>query len=236
MKEFKTKSIINNKLNISSLIYILLKPAYLFLSINLIFIAGCSALKKNEFVNICASSSFPCLNTTEHVLLITNKGKIKLELYGEYAPITVGSFIEYVEKGAYDKTVFNRVIKKPYPFIIRGGDNSLIKGENKFINKQTGKVRSIPLEIKLTINNLPTYGKEIDISKQKNNIELKHKRSYLSMARSKKLNSANSQFYILLKSLPELDGRFSVFGKVISDMNVVELIEEGDFIVKAERL
>ena len=72
--------------------------------------------------------------------------------------------------------------------------------------------------------------------KQKNNIELKHKRSYLSMARSKKLNSANSQFYILLKSLPELDGRFSVFGKVISDMNVVELIEEGDFIVKAERL
>ena len=236
MKEFKTKSIINYILDISPLIFILYKKAYIFLALNLIFIAGCSALKKNEYVNICASSTLPCLNSTEHVLLITNKGKIRLELYGEAAPITVGSFIDYVEKGAYDKTVFNRVIKKPYPFIIRGGDNSLIKGENKFIDKQTGKVRSIPLEIKLKINNLPTYGKQIDISKQKNNVELKHKRAYLSMARSKKLNSANSQFYILLKSLPEMDGRFSVFGKVISDMKVVELIEEGDFILKAERL
>ena len=56
------------------------------------------------------------------------------------------------------------------------------------------------------------------------------------MARSKKLNSASSQFYISLKSLPELDGRFAVFGKVISGMNVVELIKEDDFIVEAKRL
>ena len=72
--------------------------------------------------------------------------------------------------------------------------------------------------------------------KQKNNIELKHKRSYLSMARSKRVNSASSEFYISLKSLPELDGRFAVFGKVISGMNVVELIKEDDFIVEAIRL
>ena len=96
--------------------------------------------------------------------MITNKGKIKLELYGKFAPITVGNFIDFVEKGAYDKTIFNRVIKKPFPFIIRGGDNTLIKGENKFIDHKTGKVRYIPLEIKLETNNLPTYGKEIDIS------------------------------------------------------------------------
>ena len=56
------------------------------------------------------------------------------------------------------------------------------------------------------------------------------------MARSKDLNSASSQFYILLKSLPELDGRFAVFGKVISGMNVVDLIEEEDFIIEAKRV
>ena len=56
------------------------------------------------------------------------------------------------------------------------------------------------------------------------------------MARSKKINSASSQFYISLKSLPELDGRYAVFGKVISGMNIVELIEEEDFIVQAKRL
>ena len=77
---------------------------------------------------------------------------------------------------------------------------------------------------------------EIDISNQKNIPELKHKRAYLSMARSKDINSESFQFYISLKSSPELDGRFSVFGKVINGMNVVDLIEEGDFIVEAKRL
>ena len=56
------------------------------------------------------------------------------------------------------------------------------------------------------------------------------------MARTKNVNSASSQFYISLKSLPELDGRFAVFGKVIKGMNIVDLIEEEDFIVKAKRL
>ena len=239
MREFKKNNIFNNINNIfnnSFLTNRLSKSFYIILFINLIFINGCSALKKNEDISICSSSTLPCLSSTEYVLLITNKGKIKIELYGRSAPITVGSFIENVEKGAYDKTIFNRVIKKPYPFIIRGGDNSLIKGENKFLDVKTGKLRYIPLEIKLKTNNLPTYGKEIDISSQKNNIELKHQRYYLSIARSKKLNSASSQFYISLKSLPELDGRFAVFGKVISGMNVVDLIEEEDFIVEAKRL
>ena len=236
MKEFKKKNTIKSILNNSTLIYRLSQPTYKFFLISLILISGCSALSKNEDINICSSTNLPCLSSTEYVLLITNKGKMKLELYGKSAPITVGNFIDFVEKGAYDKTIFNRVIREPYPFIIRGGDYSLINGENKFIDSKTGKIRYIPLEIKLKKNNLPTYGKEIDVSNQKNNIELKHKRAYLSMARSKSLNSASSQFYISLRSLPELDGRFAVFGKVISGMNVVELIQEEDFIVEAKRL
>ena len=236
MKEFKNKNIANNKLNNSLFIHRLCQSVYIFLFINFSLLSGCSSTKKNEYLGISSSTKLPCLDSTEYVVLITNKGKIKIELYGKSAPITVGNFIDYVEKGAYDKTRFNRVIKNPYPFIIRGGDNSSIKGENKFIDNRTGKVRYIPLEIKLKTNDFPTYGREIDISNQKNNIELRHKKSYLSMARSKKLNSASSQFYILLKSLPELDGRFSVFGKVINGMNVVELIEEKDFIIEAKRL
>ena len=56
------------------------------------------------------------------------------------------------------------------------------------------------------------------------------------MARSKTVNSASSQFYIILKSLPELDGRYAVFGKVISGMKIVDLIEEEDFIIEAKRV
>ena len=207
-----------------------------FLIFNLVFITGCSNLKKNEDINICSNTRFPCLSSNVYVLLITNKGNIKLELYGKSAPITVGNFMSFVEKGSYNKSVFNRVIKKPYPFIIRAGGDSFIGNKNNFLDTKTGKKIYIPLEIKLKTNNLPTYGKEIDNSSEINNIELKHKRSYLSMARSKALNSASSQFNILLKSFPELDGRFAVFGKVISGMNVVDMIEEEDFIIEAKRV
>ena len=234
MKEFKKRNKIPKILNNST--YRFFQPIYIFLFVNLILITGCSALKKNENFDICSSTRFPCLTSNEYVLLITNKGNIKLELYGESAPITVGNFVDLVKKGAYNKTIFNRVIKQPYPFLIRGGDNSLIKNKNNFLDTKTGKIRYIPLEIKLKTNNLPIYGKQIEESSQINNIELKHKRSYLSMARSKAVNSASLQFYILLKSFPELDGRFAVFGKVISGMNIVDLIEEEDFIIEAKRV
>ena len=236
MKEFKKKKIINIIFDNSTLIYRNFQTFCLFLFINLFLISGCSSLKKNEDINICSSVNLPCLPSTEYVLLMTTKGNIKLELYGKSAPITVGNFIDFVEKGAYNKTLFNRVIKEPYPFILRAGGNSFIEDQNKFIDSKSGEIRFIPLEIKLKNNNAPIYSQVIDTSIQKNNIELMHKRGYLSMARSKELNSASYQFYILLKTLPELDGRFAAFGKVISGMNIVDLIEEGDFIIEAKRL
>ena len=234
MKEFNNK--ITKLTNNSILSYKFFQPIYICLFFNLFFISGCSNINKSEDINICSTTKLPCLESNEYVLLITNKGKIKLELYGKLAPITVGNFIDFVERGAYNKTIFNRVIKKPYPFIVRVGENSSIGNQKKFIDTKTGNKRYIPLEIKLKTKNLPIYGKEIDASIQINNIELKHKRSYLSMARSKEVNSASLQFYILLKSLPELDGRYAVFGKVISGMNIVDLIQEEDFIIEAKRV
>ena len=233
MKEFNNK--ITNLSNNSFLSYRFFQTVYIFLFVNLFLISGCSNINKNEYLNICSTTKLPCIDSNEYVLFITNKGNIKLELYGKLAPITVGNFIDFIEKGSYNKTIFNRVIKKPYPFIIRGGDNSSIGNQNKFIDTKI-KERYIPLEIKLKTSNLPIYGKEIDEPSQINNIELKHKRSYLSMARSKAVNSASLQFYILLKSLPELDGRYAVFGKVISGMNIVDLLQEEDFIIEAKRV
>ncbi len=229
-KNKNTNSLNNSTLNFRSKVF------YIFLFVNLIFISGCSNLNKNENINICSSTRLPCSTSNEYVLLTTNKGKIKLELYGKLAPITVGNFIDFVEKGSYDNTIFSRVIKKPYPFLIRGGDNILIENQNNFIGNKTGKKRYIPLEIKLKTKKLPTYGKEINSSSEISSIELKHKKSYLSMARSKSLNSASLQFYILLKSSPELDGRFAVFGKVVNGMDIVNLIEEEDFIIEAKRV
>ncbi len=236
MKDVKTIIKLISLNNHFTLIFRLLKPINAFLLINLIFISGCSFLNKDERVDICSSTKLPCIFKNEYVLFITNRGNIKLELYGKLAPITVGNFIDIVENGAYNNTTFNRVIKKPYPFIIRAGIDLSKDSKNNFINESAKKIRYIPLEIKLKNKKIPIYGKTIDVSDQLDEIELNHKRSYLSMARSKTLNSASSQFYILLKSLPELDGRFAVFGKVISGMNVVELIEEEDYIIEAKRV
>ena len=234
MKAFKNKII--QLSNNSILTFKIFQSIYIYLFVNLFLISGCSSINKSEDINICSETKLPCIDSNEYVLFITNKGNIKLELYGKYAPITVGNFIDFVERGAYNKTIFNRVINKPYPFIVRGGGNSSIGNKNNFIDTKTGGKRYIPLEIKLNTKNLPIYGKEIDSPNQINNIQLKHKRSYLSMARSKAVNSANLQFYILLKSLPELDGRYAVFGKVINGMNVVDKIQEEDFIIEAKRV
>ena len=236
MKVDKTINKLISKLFNSNSIYRLHKSFYAFLLINLTFISGCTFLKKNENIDICSSTKLPCIFKNEYVLFITNRGNIKLELYGKSAPITVGNFIDFVEKGAYNNTTFNRVIKKPYPFIIRAGGDFFKDSRKTLINESNRKIRYIPLEIKLKNKKIPIYGKELDVYDKLNEIELKHKRSYLSMARSKTLNSASSQFYILLKSLPELDGRFAVFGKVISGMNVVDLIQEKDYIIEAKRV
>ena len=236
MKEFKKENKSIKILNNKTFTHKFLRPVFIFLVFNSILISGCSNLKRKEDINICSTTTLPCQNSNHYVLLITNRGKIKIKVYGQSAPITVGNFIDLVEKGAYNKTIFNRVIKKPYPFIIRGGEKNLKENKNKSIDFKTEKKRYIPLEIKLRTRTLPIYGKEIVEPMQIDNIELKHKRSYLSMARSKNLNSASLQFNILLKSLPELDGRYAVFGKVINGMKIVDLIEEEDFIIEARRV
>ena len=123
MKEFKNRNKIKKISNILN--YRFFKPIYIFLIVNLILITGCSDLKKNDNLDICSTTSLPCILSNEYVLLITNRGNIKLELYGKLAPITVGNFIDFVERGAYNKTIFNRVIRQPYPFIIRAGENIL---------------------------------------------------------------------------------------------------------------
>ena len=204
------------------------------LFINTFTLIGCSNFSTNKLIDICSNYDFPCLANTVNVLFITNKGKIELELYGELAPLTVGNFIDLIDKGAYDKTFFDRAIKDPKPFIISGGYN--ISVNEKYKDLKISRIRYLPLEIKLKSEKFPTYGKLLDEPSQIDNIELKHNPFSISMARSKDLNSASTQFYISLKSLPELDGRFAVFGKVINGINVLDLLEEKDFIIKAKKL
>lgn len=134
---------------------------------------------------------------TKCVLMDTEKGKIKLEMYPESAPITVRNFLNLVEMGALDTTTFSRVVPN---FIIQGGD--LYTSE-----KLTDELRWRAVKT---------------ISDEPNGII--HEKGIISMARSSEPNSASTNFFILLGPSKTLDGLFAAFGKVVKGIEVVESI------------
>ena len=126
-----------------------------------------------------------------------NGGIIKAELYPEIAPNTVKSFISLVNKGFYNGIIFHRVIPG---FMIQGGDPEGIGIGG------------------------PGYSIRGEFSSNGFKNDLKHTRGVLSMARSSNRNSAGSQFFIMVKDSPHLDGEYAAFGKVIEGMEVADNI------------
>ena len=126
-------------------------------------------------------------------------GIIKLELDRESAPITVENFENLVKEGFYDGLIFHRVIKD---FMIQGGC-PLGTGTG-------GSGKNIKGEFAANGVNNP----------------IKHKRGVISMARSMMNDSASSQFFIMHKDAPHLDGQYAAFGKVIEGMDVVDKIAQ----------
>jgi len=131
-------------------------------------------------------------------ITVDGYGIIKAELYPEIAPNTVNNFIDLSSKGFYDNLKFHRIIKD---FMIQGGDP---KGDG------TGG---------------PGYSIEGEFTSNGFANSLKHTKGVLSMARSQDPNSAGSQFFIMTKEAPHLDGEYAAFGKVISGLDVLDKIE-----------
>ena len=124
---------------------------------------------------------------------------IKAELYPEIAPNTVNNFISLVKKGFYDGLIFHRVING---FMIQGGDPD---------GNGTGG---------------PGYEIKGEFSGNGFKNDLKHTAGVLSMARTMIPDSAGSQFFIMHKDAPHLDGAYAAFGKVIEGLDVVDSIAQ----------
>ena len=131
------------------------------------------------------------------IFKIKDFGEIKLEVYYNEAKNTAANFVELARKGFYNGLTFHRVIRG---FMIQGGDP---KG-----NGMGGPGYSIKGEFRQNgVNNT-----------------LKHERGVISMARTNMPNSAGSQFFIMHKDAPHLDGAYAAFGKVVEGIEVVDLI------------
>lgn len=128
-----------------------------------------------------------------------NSAVIKIELYPDIAPNTVNNFISLVNKGFYDGLKFHRIIRG---FMIQGGDP-----------EGTGMGG-------------PGYSIKGEFNYNYFDNNLKHTAGVISMARSQHPNSAGSQFFIMHKDSPHLDGSYAAFGKVIEGMDTVNSIAE----------
>ncbi len=130
---------------------------------------------------------------------LENGKLIEVELYPEIAPNTVNNFISLVNSGYYNGLIFHRVIKG---FMIQGG---CPQGQG------TGN---------------PGYSIKGEFSSNGFKNDLKHSAGVISMARSQMANSAGSQFFIMHKNSPHLDGSYAAFGKVVEGLDVVNEIAE----------
>ena len=189
----------------------------------------------------CATATTPCLSGTAVVELDTSRGPVQIRLDGKEAPLTAGNFIDLVRRGAYNGTVFHRVVREPVPFVVQGGDPTSADpktpvgqyGTGSFIDPSSGEARLIPLEIKRKDEPQPHYGEPLTSPVATRQLALTHERGAVAMARSDDPNSASAQFYVALEALPELDGRYAVFGRVTRGMEVIDAIQQGDKLVKA---
>ena len=130
-------------------------------------------------------------------MYIKNYGAIVIELYPDIAPNTVNNFISLVSKGFYDHNSFHRLVPG---FVLQGGDPN---GDG------TGG---------------PGYTIDGEFNRNDFKNDLKHTPGVLSMARAAHKDSAGSQFFIMHKDAPHLDGSYAAFGKITEGMDVVDAI------------
>lgn len=138
------------------------------------------------------------------IIEMENGKEIKLELYSEKAPVTVKNFLKLVKEGFYDGLIFHRVIEG---FMIQGGDPT---------GTGTGGAKE-KIKGEFLANGVAN--------------DLRHERGVISMARGRANDSASSQFFIVHRDAPHLDGNYAAFGRVVEGMDAVDEIAavETDF-------
>lgn len=155
--------------------------------------------KKSTAVPAASQEIDPQLiaNTDKITITLADGDVIKAELYPDLAPITVANFEKLVNEHFYDGLIFHRVISG---FMIQGGGYD-VNGNEKAAASIKG---------------------EFAANGVKN--DLKHTKGVLSMARTSVPDSASSQFFIMHKDSPHLDGQYAAFGKVTEGIEVVDKI------------
>ena len=146
--------------------------------------------------------------------------------------MTVANFVKKVKSNIYINKNFYKIIIYSNNKLIHNGVNKVNDLEQMNKNDEE-HMDSIPLEIKIS-NKEPVYETSIVNPMEIKNLRHKFEKGSLSMVKVNKKRSSSTEFFFTLNNLPELDGRYSIFGKVISGSEILDKIDKNDLIKKIE--
>ena len=191
---------------------------------------SCGYKKKLDSNYYCQKLKFSCTRSNKLVYFKTSKGDFEVKLFGKDNPVTVSNFLENIENNIYVNQKFYKIINFAQITFIHGG----IKPENKlYIEPKQNlykKSPSIPLEIKFKEEIKPRYNYQIKNPNETENLVNTFESGSIAMVKSGKNKSSSTEFFFVTNKIPELDGRYSIFGRIIKGLDVLKKIEKEDYI------
>ena len=187
---------------------------------------------KNELDSnyYCQKLKFNCTHDNKIISFETSKGNFKVKLFGKDSPVTVSNFLQNINNKIYVNQKFYKIINYPQNKLIHGGvnpDNQFYNERNQTLNKISPL---IPLEIKFKEEIKPRYNYQIKNPNKTEELINNFEKGSIAMVKSGKYNSSSTEFFFVTNKIPELDGRYSIFGKVIKGVDVLEKISKEDYI------
>ena len=191
---------------------------------------ACSFRNEADSVYYCQKLKLNCTQDNKTISFKTSKGDIDVKLFGKDNPVTVSNFIENIENNIYVNRKFYKIISFPQISLIQGGvnpENNFYIERNQILNKINP---SIPLEIKFKEEIKPRYNYQIKNPNETENLVNTFESGSIAMVKIGKNKSSSTEFFFVTTKIPELDGRYSIFGKIIKGLDVLEKINKEDYI------
>ena len=193
-------------------------------------VQACGYKNKIDSNYYCQKLKLLCIQSNKVVYFKTTKGDIEVKLFGEDNPVTVSNFLENVDKNIYANQKFYKILNFTQISFIHGGinpENKLYIERNQNLNK---RIASIPLEIKFKEEIQPRYNYQIKNPNEIKNLINTFESGSIAMVKSGKNKSSSTEFFFVTSKIPELDGRYSIFGKIIKGLDVLKKINKEDYI------
>ena len=197
---------------------------------------ACSYNNKFDSNYYCKKLRFSCIQSNKVVNFKTTKGNFEVELFGKDNPVTVSNFLENINNDIYVNQKFYKIINFTQIRFVHGGVNP----KNKFYferNQNLNKTSPlIPLEIKFKEESKPRYNYQIKNPNETENLVNTFENGSIAMVKSGNNKSSSTEFFFVTTNIPELDGRYSIFGKIIKGLDVLKKINKEDYIKAVQKI